>query len=192
MTTPVDTPLNPRLAEWISYAKAIRYQLLEFAQSLPESAYEQRSGPDGWTIAGILEHLALIEDSIGRLINRMSKQIRAEGHPVEIETTSILGLVDEMAADSRHRKMMAPEPYRPTGTVSVQQSLVRLEDIRQRLVSAVESANGVDLSKATFPHPFFGPLNGYEWLVWIPKHELRHLNQMKEILNAPRTTTESL
>jgi len=27
------------------------------------------------------------------------------------------------------------------------------------------------------PHPFFGPLNAYEWLLFIGKHEERHLGQ---------------
>lgn len=191
MTTPVNTPPNPRLAEWVSYANGIRYQLLEFVQALPESAYDKRLSSDGWTSAEILEHLALIEDSIGRLITRMSKQIRADGHPADADTSSILGMLDAFRADDNHRKLVAPEPYRPTGTMTVQQSLVKLEDVRARVLSAVESAHDVDLSKASFPHPFFGPLTGYQWLVLIAQHELRHLKQMKEILNAPPSATES-
>ncbi|MBC8086560.1 MAG: DinB family protein, partial [Phycisphaerae bacterium] len=86
---------------------------------------------------------------------------------------------------------VAPELYRPTGTFTAQQALEKLEQVRARVLAAVEAADGVDLSKAAFPHPFFGPLTGYQWLVLIAQHELRHLKQMKEILNAQPAATES-
>jgi uncharacterized damage-inducible protein DinB len=191
MTTVGNQPLSPRLAEWTSYASAIRYQLLEFVQSLAESDYDKRATPDGWTVAGILEHLVLIEDSIGRLINRMTKQIRADGHPDDADTSSILGMLDEFRASETGRKLVAPEPYRPTGSLSATEALSKLEEVRARVLVAVHAASGVDLTKASFPHPFFGPLTGYQWLVLIAQHELRHLKQMKEILNAPSAAMES-
>jgi len=191
MTTPVNAPLNAHLAEWTSYANAIRAQLLNFTQSLSDADCERRSTSDGWTVAGILEHLALIEDSIGRLINRMTKQIRAEGHPADTDTRSILGMLDEFGAVDNHRRLISPEPYCPTGLLSAPQALAKLVDVRARLMTAVEAANDVDLTKAAFPHPFFGPLTGYQWLVLIAHHELRHLRQMKEILNAPPAAMES-
>lgn len=192
MTSTTEAPLNPKLSEWVSYANAIRYQLLEFVESLPESAFDKRQDSNGWTIAGVLEHLTLIEDSIGRLINRMSKQIRAEGHPADADVNSIMNQLDEFRAEDNSRKLAAPGLYHPTGVPTVQETLVRLEEIRARVLSAVEGANGIDLSKASTPHPFFGPLTGYQWLVLIAKHELRHLKQMKEILNVPPAATESL
>ena len=100
-------------------------------------------------------------------------------------------MLDEFRAEDNDRKLVAPEPYRPTGSLSALQSLAKLEEVRARVLSAVEAANGVDLTKASFPHPFFGPLTGYQWLVLIAQHELRHLRQMREILNAPPAATVS-
>ncbi|MBC8089126.1 MAG: DinB family protein [Phycisphaerae bacterium] len=191
MTSPASASLNPRLAEWTSYANAIRYQLLEFVQSLPESDFDRRLSADDWTITGILEHLALIEDSIGRMINRMTKQIRADGHPAESDASSILGMLDEFAAVDNSRKLISPEPYRPTGSLTAHQAIAKLEEVRARVLGAVEAANGIDLTHASFPHPFFGPLTGYQWLVLIAQHEFRHLKQMKEIVSAPPAAMES-
>ena len=186
---PQSDPLSPHLAEWTDYARSVRRQLLEFVQSLPPSAYEKRISPEGWSIAGVLEHLALIEDGIGRLINRMSKQLRAE-NAFEAETGSILGLLDDFALENNHRKLMAPAPYHPTGVPSVEETLQKLEEIRTRLYAAVEAANGIDLSKASAPHPFLGPLTGYQWLVLIAQHERRHLKQMQEIQTASSVASE--
>jgi hypothetical protein len=33
------------------------------------------------------------------------------------------------------------------------------------------------------PHPIFGALNGYQWILSVGKHEERHLIQLRETLS---------
>ncbi|MEO7359792.1 MAG: DinB family protein [Gemmatimonadaceae bacterium] len=177
MTDPAQ--LSPRLAELVQYANTARGELEAFVQGVPAALHGTRADVDRWTIAEHLEHLALIEDSIGRLISSMAKQLRAD-NALETEQTSMMGSLDQYQLTQTTMKLSAPEPYRPTGTLTSAEALEKLRAIRVRVLEGVSKANGIDLSKASFAHPFFGPLDGYQWLLLVGQHEWRHLNQMKE------------
>jgi hypothetical protein len=192
VTTPATTPttsstgpaLNARLTEFATLATTTRSELLEYVKSLPDAVLTQRAVPERWSVAEILEHLSITEDGMGRLISTLAKQLRNEGAPQETETSSILGVLDGEATEYQTRKLVAPERIRPTGAMSAHDALEKLQVARARLLDAVHAANGLDFSKASFPHPFLGALNGYQWLVFICRHEMRHLKQMKETVNS--------
>ena len=174
-----DAPLSARLSELVDYATDTRQQLEEFVQGVPMSLQTQRTDPDSWTITESVEHLCMIEDSIGRLISSMAKQLRSD-NAHEGDASSMLGSLDQFGLAATKVKLVAPAAYRPTGTLSTAEALEKLRSIRARVLEGVQKANGLDLTKATFPHPFFGPLDGYQWLLLIGQHEMRHLNQMKD------------
>ena len=177
--TSASAPLNPRLSELVKYVNETREQLETFVGNVPPSLQTARDKPEGWTVAEVIEHLAMIEDSVGRLISAMAKQLRAE-NAHETETSSVLGGLDQFGLPGTKSKLVAPESYRPTGTLSTAEALEKLRAIRTRVLEAVQKVNGLDLTKASFPHPYFGPMNGYQWLLMIGQHEMRHLNQMKD------------
>ncbi|MEO7361220.1 MAG: DinB family protein [Gemmatimonadaceae bacterium] len=176
-----DAPLSARLSELVDYATDTRQHLEAFVQSVPPTIQAQRSDPDGWSVAEHVEHLCMIEDSIGRLITSMAKQLRAD-NVHEGDAGSMLGSLDQFGLTATRFKLVAPEAYRPTGTLSTEEAMEKLRSIRVRVLEGVHKANGLDLTKATFPHPFFGPMDGYQWLLLIGQHEMRHLNQMKDTL----------
>lgn len=181
--------LSARLTELVQYASAARRELESFVTQVPHSMHDTRAGAERWTIAEHIEHLGLIEDSIGRLISSMAKQLRA-ADALETEQSSMLGSLDQYRLTQATAKLIAPAPYRPTGTLTSAEALEKLRGIRVRMLEGVNKANGLDLSKAQFPHPYFGPLDGYQWLLLVAQHEIRHLNQMKEDvqkLTAPPT-----
>lgn len=174
-------PLSPRLSELVQYANTARAELELFVRDVPISLHTTRADAGRWTVAEHIEHLALIEDSIGRLISTMAKQLRAEG-AIETEHSSMLATLDKFQLPATTMKLVAPAPYRPTGSFTTADAMEKLRGIRARVLEGVSKANGLDLTKASFPHPYFGPLTGYEWLLLIAQHELRHLNQMKHDL----------
>jgi hypothetical protein len=44
--------------------------------------------------------------------------------------------------------------------------------------------DGVALSDVSAPHPALGPLNGYQWFLFLAAHEGRHTAQIREITAA--------
>ena len=41
--------------------------------------------------------------------------------------------------------------------------------------------DGLELSAVTLPHPIFGPLTFYQWIVFLAGHEGRHALQIREV-----------
>lgn len=175
-------PLNARLSELVDYATEVRTELESFVHTVPESQQTKRAHADQWSVAEHLEHLALIEDGIGRLISSMGKQLKAE-NILETKSDSLMSSLDAYGVPEVKSRLKAPQPYHPTGNIPAQEALERMRAIRTRLLEGVRKANGFDLTQKSAPHPFFGPLNGYEWLLLIGQHEKRHLNQMKAVVN---------
>ena len=60
--------------------------------------------------------------------------------------------------------------------------LSRLAEQRQRTISLLEETCERDLSGYRWPHPFFGSLNFYQWFKLVAYHELRHMKQIREIV----------
>jgi hypothetical protein len=41
------------------------------------------------------------------------------------------------------------------------------------------------LKEGIVENPFFGPLNGYNWLIYAPLHTMRHDKQIAEVKGTP-------
>ncbi|MBD0325302.1 MAG: DinB family protein [Pyrinomonadaceae bacterium] len=145
-----------------------------------------RPASGGWSIAEIVEHLAILE---GRLLGLMTVMVNkaekaglgrdagnSQFNPVSLE---------QVVERSRKEKYVAPETAQPQGGVSVHDSLERLRQSRTSLRELRPRFEATDLSDARYPHPAFGPLNLYQWLVMIGVHEERHLRQIEALISSP-------
>lgn len=170
----------PQIFEVIDETRAKIYKLVE---GLSDEQSDARPNPNAWTAKEIVEHLALIE---GRLLHMMTMMVtKAESAgagkkdaPVEIEPFSL----DEYIERSRNEKYVAPEPFEPSGKISLAEALARLRHSREELHNLRPRIEATDLSNFTYPHPAFGPLNFYRWLAFIGLHEARHLRQAEKLL----------
>jgi IS4 transposase len=83
-------------------------------------------------------------------------------------------------------KRKTPIPLDPALLVDKAESLSRHEVLRKRtlalLADNATGNSGRDLSAYRHKHPFFGYLNFYQWFYTIGYHELRHSEQIQEIV----------
>lgn len=158
-----------------------RAKLKEKIASLSDEQLAQREDENGWTVAEIIEHLATVENGGLRIAQKLLKESDRENVVWNGTFREPLSFV-EKAALIQDRKLQAPERVRPTGTLSIAESLAKLDENRRALSDLRLQLEAVDVSGATFPHPFFGELNAYEWLVVVGLHERRHLAQIERIL----------
>lgn len=175
--------LHPRYAEIVDYLTRARADVELYVNGLSEPARQARATPDRWSVMETLEHLSLVEDSIGRVVSHLAKQANADGALQDDDVSSVLTCLDTFGLNTANAKLVAPERVRPAGVKSVQESLQNLRISRERLLAAIQAANGLDLTRVSAPHPLLGPMNGYQWLVLIATHEYRHLKQMKEAVS---------
>lgn len=171
--------LHPRIAELMAELDASREELRALIASLPPETLTTPAG-DGWSIAQILEHLAIVEDGSGRMFSRLVKEVEASGAR-ETESDSVLGLNDRYQIAVSDQRFMAPEGIRPNAGLSPEESMARLDASRTRLKQAMQRASGLALGTVSMPHPAFGPFTAYQWLLATAQHERRHMRQIRRI-----------
>jgi hypothetical protein len=186
MTTPHTTNdastdgLHPRIAELMAELDAAREELRALVASLPADVLTMTRGDDNWSIAQILEHLAMVEDGSGRLFSKMLKDAEASGER-ESDSSSVLSLNDRFRIATSEVRFMAPEHIRPTAGLSPAESMARLDASRERLKVAMRRASGLALGNVSMPHPAFGPFSAYQWLLSTAQHERRHMRQIRRL-----------
>ncbi len=171
--------LHPRILEVIAALTAAQQETDTLCASITPDQESRRLG-DGWSVAEVVEHMAIVENGSGRIVSNIAKQV------ADIPETSDepvgATLAKYRVADPTHRKVAAPEMVHPSHGAPVAESAARMRDARARLIAALEAASGTALGGAHYPHPLFGPLDGYQWGLLAAQHQLRHLVQIRTIL----------
>ena len=182
MNAPANT-LHPRLADLVDNLHQSRRELHATLRGLSDA--QRAAGPvgDAWSVAQIVEHLTLVEGGAGRMLSNLFKEARAMGEQ-ETDTTSMLHALDQYGVETPDVKIQAPDRIHPREGLSVEDGLSRLGAIREKLVSVIETASGLPLTKVSAPHPLFGPFNAYQWILLIAQHERRHTRQIEAVAAA--------
>ena len=158
---------------------------------LQEMTAEQeglRPSEEAWSVAEIAEHLAIIEERLSKLFPVMLTKAEAGGLERRPDQPFEPVTVESMIERSAREKYVAPETARPSGGVSLANSLSRLDSSREAIRTLRPRLEALDLTAVTYPHPVFGPLSAYQWLIFISAHEDRHLRQIESLLNAQQTS----
>ena len=160
---------------------ATRARLTESVEGLGEGQEQFRPAPERWSIADICEHLALAEAGSVKLFDKLLQKAEAEGR-VRAEGDSFAPVsLAERAAPFRGQKFQSPDQIRPTGRVPLAQSLASLAQSLEQIRALRPRLERADCSQQLFPHPIFGPLNLYQWLLFTAAHEERHLAQINAL-----------
>lgn len=171
--------LHPRIREVIAELLAAQQDTDALCATITPAQEVQRLG-DGWSVAEVVEHMAIVEDGAGRIVSGIARQV------IDLRETSDDPVAPTLSryhvADPSVRKVVAPERVHPTEGLAVPVSAARMRVARARLIAALEAASGTALGGAHFPHPIFGPLDGYQWALLAAQHQRRHLAQIRTIL----------
>ena len=113
------TPLPPRIVEVTSALTDAQRDLETLLDGIP-SAHHDAPVAEGWTIAQVIEHLALVEDGSGRVVSRLCKA--AEGTE-EADTDPVLPTLAHLGVETPETPLSAPDMVRPAEGVSAQDAL---------------------------------------------------------------------
>lgn len=160
----------------------IHEQTKQLAASLTD---EQKTNlPDGekWTIAEIIEHMAIVQEGMAKISAKLLREAQAAGKPSD-GAARLSENFKTKGAEAQRLKLEAPDRVHPTGKLSVEESLAKMAETQQMLKTLRPLFESVECSDFKFPHPFMGDLTAHDWLALIGGHEARHLQQISNRLN---------
>jgi len=158
-------------------------------QGLSEEQLSYRDDLDRWSIADILEHLALLEELFGSAIVLRLREAPADA-PVRnpsLEDTRLRNMVSDRTVSvitpGRMSFAKAPQGITPTGRWTPADSLQRFRDGRTRTEEFLRAASA-GLRERVMEHPALGVLDGYQWVLFLAAHSVRHTTQILELKNS--------
>ena len=164
-----------------------RAALIANVTRVAEHDRARRPAADRWSIAEVLEHLAMVERGVAKLIAKRGRQAPSA------DQTPASPLDDARVASLRGRdqRREVPDFVRPSGSLDAADALRALEDARAGLRQAVADADPASLDTCTHPHPVLGSITLRDWVHFVAHHEARHAAQVAEIADSLAASSNS-
>jgi hypothetical protein len=173
--------MHPRLEELLAYVD-LEYRALQArVQAVEPVRRTQRPGSDRWSVAEIVDHVAIVEGRIAGRILTAVQAARAEGIAADPAMTPIIPTLELQRVAVRTEAIVAPQATTPVGVESIDAALAHLRRSHEELVTAIRQCDGVNLALLTMPHPLFGALTLYHWIGFSGAHTHRHTAQIEDV-----------
>ena len=156
--------------------RASRRKFAATAYEVPPELWRASPGVGRWSSAEVVAHVTIVEQAI---IAGVKKVLQAAPTPVPL--LKRLHVPVALAA-WRGTKRRTPVELDQSFVTDRSDALNRLNGARETTVGFVESTRGKDLRLFRFPHPFLGSLNIHDWFRMIAYHDLRHEQQIREVV----------
>ena len=168
-----------KTTEILQDIEKVRETTRELAATVSPDLLDFRPGPDRWSLLMIIEHLALVEESVAAVTGRLAKraaQADAGPCPEDIDIRPELLDYEGRVMDFPVFRNAVPDDA-PSSDWRA-----RLTGVRRNLEEAARSVLAVDCRERRLPHPVAGPLDAYEWLMFVALHERGHQDQIRRLL----------
>jgi uncharacterized damage-inducible protein DinB len=175
--------MNRKIQELIHEIEGVRQNLYDSVATLSQEQMDFKASADAWSISEVLSHLNVVEKGLPKLYAILLAKAAEADLPPETEG-SMLNCLDEFQIEVVTQKMNAPERVLPQSGIAKADLLASLQQSRQAVLAALAPVGAYDLSAVKWAHPFFGEINFYQWVLFIGKHEQRHLGQIQAIQQA--------
>ncbi|HEY6305613.1 MAG TPA: DinB family protein [Candidatus Angelobacter sp.] len=157
-------------------------EYVSYIVDVSEAQWNWKPGPDRWSVGQTAEHILLAESVLFRAVQQA---INSPADPDWEEKTATKTELLERVMPDRTHKGVAPESVQPQGLAKAE-VIRRFKELRGQTIEFAQETQ-VPLKEHTLPHPFpiFKVLNAYQWLLYIPLHNLRHDQQIAEVKASP-------
>lgn len=162
----------------IEMLEANSKRFLADIENISDTQWIYKPTPDTWSVAEVSEHITL---SDGLLLSIAQRSLKSPAD--SIKAKALLGkeqaVIDKLK--DRTYKAQAPESLKPLHKFSTRHELIEaFKQTREETANYVKTTND-SLKDHVVPHPLFGDLTAYQWLVMIPAHANRHVDQLDEV-----------
>ena len=166
-------------AKAVKLLKDSQAETLDALEKLSDAQLKFKPAPDRWSVLECAEHIMLAESL---LFEAVKKAADTKPNPDwEAKTKGKTEFLEDVLA-GRKGKAQAPESIVPSAKLSREEVIKKFKEARAKTLKFAEETQ-VPLKEHTMDHPspIFGTLNAYQWLVYIPYHNIRHNKQIAEV-----------
>lgn len=171
--------MHPRIRELLDHLDRERAVLRAAFEAVSSELRDRAPAPGRWSPAGIVEHLAIVEQRVAGALAEKIAAARAEGVGPDTAEGPILPTVDLTRIRSRTSRVNAPEIAHPKG-LSADAAWAALERAGEAVRATLRSGDGLALGSIEHSHPVFGSISLYHWFAILGGHEARHAAQIRE------------
>ncbi len=158
------------------YLESTKKNIEEATKGLSDAQWNFKPGPDRWSVAQVMEHIALAEDYLrGFVVDQVLKAPAAPDRDVKKTDEMVLAMIPD-----RSQKFQAPEPLRPTNKFGTPEE-TRKHFLESRAKTEALLKDTPDLREHAIDSPMGQKLDGYQWILFIAAHSDRHTKQIKEV-----------
>jgi hypothetical protein len=170
-------------AKVVKLLRDTQKEYLEALENLTDAQWNYTPSPLKWSVGLTAEHIMLTELA---LFSAVEAALAEKANPDWQSKTTGKAEFIERVMPSRTRRAQAPREVRPTGKLSRDEVISRFKQMRAKVLEFAEKTDK-PLKAHTLDHPFpvFGTLSAYDWLLYIPLHNLRHNKQIAEVKSSP-------
>lgn len=162
----------------VKYLTTTRDQVIAETEKLSDAQWNFKAGPDRWSVGEVVEHLALAESFLSDTRQKVMAGPAASAE--QLAKTKGQEAVILKAIPDRTQKVQAPEPIQPKQRLgSRAQVMAAYRDRRAQTLDYAQKTND-DLRSRVGDSPL-GPLDAYQWLLFVAAHNERHLGQIREV-----------
>jgi len=165
----------------VKYLEKTRDAVEASTKGLTDAQWTFKAAPDKWSVAQVVEHLALAEDLFFDTVTQkvMSSPAGAADRDYKKIDAALLANVPD-----RSQKRQAPDVLAPTGRWSPQEALNHFVRSRAQTIQFLE--NTPDLREHVMTGPTGAPMDAYEWILLAAAHSERHEKQLEEVKANPK------
>jgi len=159
-------------------------KLTAIVASLDDESFARQPAGGGWSVAQIVQHLALVELRVTRDLERaISRPPQRVSFIRRFVPTSIVSL--------RLLRVKAPQAVNPevnsgpdaTGAIPGKSATIANYNRARNDLKSLCATHGNDrFRQIVFRHPFLGEIDGVAAVSFVGHHELRHFKQIREVL----------
>jgi len=164
----------------MQYLERTKQGVLDATKGLSDAQWNFKAGPDRWSIAQVMEHIAAAEDYIrGMVVEKVMVAPAVPGRDLKKTDDAVVAMIPD-----RSKKAQAPEPLVPTNRFgSADGSLKHFIESRTKTEDFLKTTPG--LRDHAVDSPLGSKLDGYEFVLFIAAHSERHTKQILEVKADP-------
>ncbi|MDR5590227.1 DinB family protein [Christiangramia sp. SM2212] len=159
------------------YLEETEEALINSTQDLSEEQMQYKPDAESWSVAEIVEHINLVENSLKSLI---SSNMGADASKADAKAAMTDEEVMQLITN-RSQKMKTQGQFEPTGEFMTSDEAIKaFIDQREEITDWLKDSN-VDMRSIMITEFPFGPVDGYQTLLFLAGHTERHTAQIEEV-----------